>query len=71
MTVVFVHGSHSGSADVANWELSCFSNAAAKRRPACRAGVQTKEVKKSADRGRREKANWLIMELIAVKFISV
>lgn len=48
VTVGFVHRSHSGSADVANWELSCFSRAAVKRRPAaCRAvdaDVFTKEV---------------------------
>lgn len=37
VTVGFVHRSHSGSADVANWELSCFSHAAVKRCPACRA----------------------------------
>lgn len=37
VTVAFVRRSHSGRADVAHWELSCFSNAAAKRRAARRA----------------------------------
>lgn len=69
VTVGLAHHSHSGAADVASWELGYFSSS--NDGPPAVLWMQTVHARTLEIRPRREKANWLIMEVIAVKFISV